>query len=215
MLPSNDPVSNIRTEYKLKSLSEEDTAANPFEQFATWWNEARNSRLQEVNAMTLSTATPDGIPSSRIVLLKGYDPRGFIFYTNYNSAKGKELAENPKASLLFLWKELERQVRIDGIVQKIASIESDIYFKSRPAGSKIGAWASPQSTVIESRKVLEDNVAKYESQFGENVPRPPHWGGYIVLANKIEFWQGRSSRLHDRIHYRLQDNTWIRERLAP
>lgn len=215
MLPSNDPISNIRTEYKLKSLSEEDTAANPFEQFVTWWNEARNSRLQEVNAMTLSTATTDGTPSSRIVLLKGYDPRGFIFYTNYDSAKGKELAANPKASLLFFWKELERQVRIDGIVQKIAPIESDMYFKSRPIGSKIGAWASPQSSVIESRKLLEDNVSKYESQFGENVPRPPHWGGYIVLANAIEFWQGRSSRLHDRIHYRLQNNNWIRERLAP
>jgi len=167
--------------------------------------------------MTLATADKNGTPSARIVLLKGYDARGFIFFTNYNSAKGNELAENPKASLLFFWKELERQVRIDGTVEKISAIESDIYFKSRPIGSQIGAWASPQSTVIKNRQVIEENFLKYEEQFGnQNIPRPEHWGGYLVKPNKIEFWQGRSSRLHDRIQYTFQtDGNWKRERVAP
>ena len=158
MNDSNDPIASIRIDYKLKSLSEEDTAANAFEQFARWWSEARNSHLHEVNAMTLATADKDGNPSARIVLLKGYDERGFIFFTNYKSAKGNELAANPKASLLFFWKELERQIRIDGIVEKVSAAESDVYYKSRPAGSRIGAWASPQSSVIENRKVI---VSKY------------------------------------------------------
>ena len=217
MNASNDPIANIRIDYKLKSLSEEDTAENAYEQFSKWWSEARNSHLHEINAMTLATADKNGTPSARIVLLKGYDARGFIFFTNYNSAKGNELEENPKASLLFFWKELERQIRIDGIVEKISALESDIYFKSRPAGSRIGAWASPQSTVIENRKVIEENFLKYEEQFGtENIPRPEHWGGYLVKPNKLEFWQGRSSRLHDRIQYTLQtDGNWKRERLAP
>lgn len=213
----NDPIASIRTDYKLKSLSEEDTAENAFEQFTRWWNEARNSHLHEINAMTLATSDTTGTPSARIVLLKGYDHRGFVFFTNYNSAKGNELAQNPKASLLFFWKELERQIRIDGTVEKISALESDIYFKSRPAQSRIGAWASPQSTVIENRKVIEDNFLKYEQKFGdENIPRPEHWGGYLVKPTKIEFWQGRSSRLHDRIQYTLQtDGKWKRERLAP
>jgi pyridoxamine 5'-phosphate oxidase len=217
MNASNDPIASIRIDYKLKSLSEEDTAANAFEQFARWWSEARNSHLHEVNAMTLATADKDGNPSARIVLLKGYDERGFVFFTNYNSAKGNELAENPKASLLFFWKELERQIRIDGMVEKVSAAESDVYYKSRPAGSRIGAWASPQSTVIENRKVIEDNFLKYEEQFGtDNIPRPEHWGGYLVRPTKIEFWQGRSSRMHDRIQYTLQSNgSWKRERLAP
>jgi pyridoxamine 5'-phosphate oxidase len=215
MQPSGDPIADIRSDYKMKSLSEEDTAANAIEQFSRWWSEARNSHLHEVNAMTLSTATTDGTPSSRIVLLKGYDARGFVFFTNYDSAKGKELADNPKASLLFFWKELERQVRIDGTVQKVSAFESDVYFKSRPLGSKIGAWASPQSSVISDRKLLENNVAKYEAQFGNDVPRPQHWGGYIVIPNRVEFWQGRSNRLHDRILYRFENGNWIRERLAP
>ena len=217
MNASNDPIANIRIDYKLKSLSEEDTADNADEQFSKWWSEARNSHLHEINAMTLATADKNGTPSARIVLLKGYDARGFIFFTNYNSAKGNELEENPKASLLFFWKELERQIRIDGTVEKISALESDIYFKSRPAGSRIGAWASPQSTVIENRKVIEENFLKYEEQFGtENIPRPEHWGGYLVKPNKLEFWQGRSSRLHDRIQYTLQtDGNWKRERLAP
>ncbi len=217
MNESNDPIANIRIDYKLKSLSEEDTALNAYEQFSKWWSEARNSHLHEINAMTLATADKNGTPSARIVLLKGYDARGFVFFTNYNSAKGNEMAENPKASLLFFWKELERQVRIDGIVEKISAIESDIYFKSRPIGSQIGAWASPQSTVIKNRQVIEENFLKYEEQFGtQNIPRPEHWGGYIVKPSKIEFWQGRSSRLHDRIQYTLQgDGKWTRERLAP
>ena len=212
----NDPIANIRFDYKQKSLSEEDTAANAIEQFSRWWSEARNSHLHEVNAMTLSTASKDGIPASRIVLLKGFDSRGFVFFTNYESAKGHELAANPRASLLFFWKELERQVRIDGTVEKVSAFESDIYFKSRPTGSKLGAWASPQSTVIANRAVIEGNYTKYESQFGNNeIPRPPHWGGYIVKPAHMEFWQGRSSRMHDRIVYHLQDGNWIRERLAP
>ena len=213
----NDPIANIRIDYKLKSLSEEDTAPNAYEQFSKWWSEARNSHLHEINAMTLATSDKNGTPSARIVLLKGYDARGFVFFTNYNSAKGNELAENPKASLLFFWKELERQVRIDGSVEKISAIESDIYFKSRPVGSQIGAWASPQSTVIENRQVIEKNFQKYEQQFDAgNIPRPEHWGGYLVKPSKIEFWQGRSSRLHDRIQYSLQtDGSWKRERLAP
>ena len=217
MNDSNDPIASIRIDYKLKSLSEEDTAANAFEQFARWWSEARNSHLHEVNAMTLATADKDGNPSARIVLLKGYDERGFIFFTNYKSAKGNELAANPKASLLFFWKELERQIRIDGSVEKVSAAESDVYYKSRPAGSRIGAWASPQSSVIENRKVIEDNFLKFEEQFGtENIPRPEYWGGYLVRPVKIEFWQGRSSRMHDRIQYTLQTNgNWKRERLAP
>jgi len=217
MNESNDPIASIRVEYKLKSLSEEDTASNAYEQFSKWWSEARNSHLHEINAMTLATADKNGTPSARIVLLKGYDARGFVFFTNYNSAKGNELAENPKASLLFFWKELERQVRIDGTVEKISGIESDIYFKSRPVGSQVGAWASPQSTVIENRQVIENNFQKYEQQFeAGNIPRPEHWGGYLVKPSKIEFWQGRSSRLHDRIQYSFQtDGSWNRERLAP
>ena len=217
MNDSNDPIASIRIDYKLKSLSEEDTAANAFEQFARWWSEARNSHLHEVNAMTLATADKDGNPSARIVLLKGYDERGFIFFTNYSSAKGNELAANPKASLLFFWKELERQIRIDGSVEKVSAAESDVSYKSRPAGSRIGAWASPQSSVIENRKVIEDNFLKFEEQFGtENIPRPEYWGGYLVRPVKIEFWQGRSSRMHDRIQYTLQTNgNWKRERLAP
>jgi pyridoxamine 5'-phosphate oxidase len=217
MSEDQDPIANIRSDYKLKSLSEEDTAPHAIEQFSIWWGEARNSHLHEVNAMTLATADNNGTPSARIVLLKGYDHRGFIFFTNYNSAKGNELAENPKAALLFFWKELERQVRIDGTVEKVSAIESDIYFKSRPVGSKIGAWASPQSTVIENRKIIENNFSKFEEQFGtNNIPRPEHWGGYVVKPTKIEFWQGRSSRLHDRIQYTLQTNgSWNRERLAP
>ncbi len=217
MSETNDPIASIRIDYKLKSLSEEDTADNAFEQFTRWWNEARNSHLHEVNAMTLATADTNGNPSARIVLLKGYDHRGFVFFTNYNSAKGNELAQNPKASILFFWKELERQIRIDGTVEKISALESDIYFKSRPIGSRIGAWASPQSTVIENRKIIEDSFSNYEEKFGnENIPRPEHWGGYLVKPNKIEFWQGRSSRLHDRIQYSLQtDGNWKRERLAP
>jgi len=208
-------IADIRKDYRLKSLLEKDVAANPVEQFGTWWNEAVSSEIDEVNAMTLATATKEGLPHARIVLLKSYDEQGFTFFTNYNSHKGQELKENPYAALVFFWKELERQVRIEGIMEKLDVAESDAYFFSRPAGSRIGAWASPQSEVISSREVLEENVLKYQQQFGINVPRPEHWGGYLLKPALIEFWQGRSSRLHDRILYTREGNGWKLERLAP
>lgn len=212
----NQDIASIRTDYLLKTLSEDEVAASPIGQFTTWWDEAVKSEVEEVNAMTLATATPDGIPSARIVLLKSYDEKGFEFFTNYNSQKGREITENPRVALVFFWKELQRQVRIEGTIQKTTVSESDNYFHSRPTGSQIGAWSSPQSQVIASRAVLESNEQKYRTQFGDSIPRPPHWGGYVVLPVKIEFWQGRHSRLHDRIQYtRLNDGSWKIERLAP
>jgi pyridoxamine 5'-phosphate oxidase len=209
-------IADIRKDYKLKSLLEEDVLDNPLEQFKNWWSEAVNSKIEEVNAMTLATSTPDGTPSARIVLLKGLSNEGFMFFTNYESHKGKELAANPKAALVFFWKELERQVRIEGSVDKVSKADSEAYFASRPAASKIGAWASAQSTTIANREIIERNVLKYQAEFEEeNIPKPPHWGGYIVKPVRVEFWQGRRSRLHDRILYRRQDNTWTVERLAP
>ncbi len=209
-------IADIRTDYKLKSLDEKDVAPDAINQFTNWWNEALDSSIDEVNAMTLATASKEGMPSARIVLLKGYTESGFVFFTNYNSKKGKDIAENNHATLLFFWKKLERQVNISGIIEKISDEESDAYFYSRPLGSRIGAWSSPQSKVIDDRQVLEDNAAKYTEQFGKNVPRPPYWGGYIVKPQRIEFWQGRPSRLHDRILYTLTDKgTWQIERLAP
>ncbi len=212
----NHLLADIRRDYKLQSLNEEDVAMDPFAQFDRWWHEAVTSHIDEVNAMTLATATKEGIPSARIVLLKGYDINGFVFFTNYNSHKGKEIADNPYASLVLFWKELERQIRVDGTIEKIDAAQSDAYFQSRPAGSRIGAWASPQSTVIENRKVIENNFLQLEEKFGcENIPRPEHWGGYVVKPVSIEFWQGRSSRLHDRIRYTKNDHHWKIERLAP
>lgn len=212
----NYNIADIRKDYKLKSLLEEDVQANPIDQFSTWWSEAINSKIDEVNAMTLSTATSNGVPSARIVLLKGFTKEGFIFFTNYLSQKGTELAKNPRAALTFYWKELERQVRIEGTVEKLPETDSDVYFKSRPAESRIGAWASPQSTVIASRDIIEESVQKFKEQFnGEVIPRPPHWGGYIVKPVKLEFWQGRSSRLHDRIQYTKEIEEWKTVRLAP
>jgi pyridoxamine 5'-phosphate oxidase len=209
-------IADIRKDYRLKSLLEEDVLKNPIEQFTNWWSEAVNSKIDEVNAMTLATASPGGVPSARIVLLKGLSAEGFIFFTNYESNKGKELAKNPYAALVFFWKELERQVRIEGTVEKLGEADSEAYFATRPLASKIGAWASPQSTPIVGRNVLEGNVLKYETMFGkENIPKPPHWGGYIVRAARVEFWQGRRSRLHDRILYTRQEETWKIERLAP
>ena len=224
----SNAIADIRKDYKLASLEEVDVASNPIDQFTRWWNEAVASQIDEVNAMTLATVNAAGVPAARIVLLKGYNPDGFIFFTNYESDKGKNLAQNPNAALVFFWKELERQIRIEGTVQKVSAEESDRYFNSRPASSRIGAWASPQSAVIENRLVIEQNVERYTSIFAnDSIERPDHWGGYIVKPTSIEFWQGRSSRLHDRIRYKLEtsgynaatdtrtDANWKIERLAP
>lgn len=210
-------IADIRRDYKLQSLQEKDVADAPIAQFDRWWKDAIESELDEVNAMTLATADATGAPSARIVLLKGYDERGFVFFTNYNSKKGQDIAANPRVSLVFFWKELERQVNIIGSIEKVSVAESDAYFQSRPVGSRIGAWCSPQSTVISDRQILEDNIAKYQAQFGDGpIPKPDHWGGYLVQPSSVEFWQGRSSRLHDRIKYRKNDQgLWIIERLAP
>jgi len=214
-MPTN--IAEIRRDYSHKSLSENDVDANAIKQFERWWNEAVNSSIDEVNAMTLATASIDALPSARIVLLKEFNEKGFVFFTNYESYKAQQLAENPKACLVFFWKELERQIRITGLIEKISSKQSDDYFQSRPASSRIGTWASPQSRVIENRDWLDEKfnalVTKME---GSKIPRPPHWGGYIVKPVVIEFWQGRPSRLHDRIQYTLEENgEWKIERLAP
>jgi pyridoxamine 5'-phosphate oxidase len=209
-------IADIRKDYKLQTLLEVDVSPDPFIQFGKWWEEAMKSEIDEVNAMTLATADKNNIPSARIVLLKGYDKNGFIFFTNYQSHKGEQLLQNPNACLVFFWKELERQIRITGTVEKISGQESDAYFSSRPAGSRIGAWASPQSSVIANRIVIEEKLKDFEQQFGDNnIPRPPHWGGYIVKPVQIEFWQGRPNRLHDRMQYTLQEGSWVIERLAP
>lgn len=210
-------IADIRKDYKMQSLSEADVAATPKEQFDRWWSDAMKSDILEVNAMTLATVNKEGEPSARIVLLKGYDERGFVFFTNYNSAKGSELAHNSNACLVFFWKELERQVRITGVAEKISNEESIAYFNSRPDGSKIGAWASPQSLAVAGKAWLKETFDYYVERFkhGE-IPKPPHWGGYRVKPVKIEFWQGRPSRMHDRILYTKQpDSNWKIERLAP
>ena len=213
----NKSIADIRKDYQLQSLLETAVANNPFEQFNHWWDDAVKSELDEVNAMTLATASATGMPSARIVLLKSVSADGFIFFTNYNSHKGKELEENPFACLVFFWKELERQIRITGTIEKVSAAESDEYFHSRPVGSRIGAWASPQSSVITSRETIEANIVKYEQEFaGAGIARPAHWGGYIVRPTVIEFWQGRPNRLHDRLQYtKLQEGSWKLERLAP
>lgn len=210
-------VADIRKDYKLHSLDEKEIAKDPFKQFGQWWEEALNASIDEVNAMTLATASAEGVPSARIVLLKGYDEGGFVFFTNYNSYKGHDLSENPRACLVFFWKELERQVRITGLVQKVSAEESDNYFNSRPAGSRIGAWTSPQSQVIRDRQWLDESEAEQLKKFeGKDITRPSHWGGYRVKPITIEFWQGRSNRLHDRIQYSLEETgEWKVERLAP
>ncbi|MBS4063117.1 MAG: pyridoxamine 5'-phosphate oxidase [Chitinophagaceae bacterium] len=209
-------IAHLRKDYSLKALTESDVKDHPLEQFDIWWSEAIQSQIEEVNAMTLATATAEGVPSARIVLLKEYNDKGFVFFTNYESAKGHELAENPRASLLFFWKELERQVRITGLVEKISAAESDAYFYSRPLGSRIGAIASAQSSVIDNREVLEQKVKTLETKSETEIKRPAHWGGYRVKPVIIEFWQGRPSRLHDRIQYSLEENgKWKIERLSP
>ncbi len=214
----NPSIADLRQDYSSQSLLETDVAPDPIVQFDKWWQQALASEIMEPNAMTLATASSDGMPSARIVLLKGFDQNGFVFFTNYKSYKGMQLEENPKACLVFFWKELERQVRIVGIVKKLSEKDSDEYFHSRPIGSRLGAWASPQSQVIESRNWLDNHYLEVASQFKEEegIQRPPHWGGYIVQPVIIEFWQGRPSRLHDRMQYTLQENgSWKIERLAP
>jgi pyridoxamine 5'-phosphate oxidase len=210
-------IADIRKDYKLASLSESDVAPDPIAQFEHWWHEAVNSQIDEVNAMTLATASCDGLPSARIVLLKDFSAKGFVFFTNYQSYKGAHLEENPRAALVLFWKELERQVRITGIVSKVPDAASIEYFRSRPIASQIGASVSPQSQVIESREWLEDRFTElFKTAAEAPIARPQHWGGYIVKPVTIEFWQGRSSRLHDRIQYTLeQSGAWKIERLAP
>jgi len=210
-------IAQIRKEYMLESLDEKDIAQDPIEQFERWWDNAFNSGIDEINAMTLATVNAKGAPSARIVLLKGYDLNGFVFYSNYLSNKAKDIDTNPLVCLVFFWKELERQVRIEGIAEKISFEKSDEYFSSRPHGSQIGAWASPQSKVVPSREVLEKSMLDAEIKFAEKaVPKPDHWGGYIVKPISIEFWQGRPNRLHDRIIYSLEsEEGWRIERLAP
>ncbi|RAI97464.1 pyridoxamine 5'-phosphate oxidase [Chitinophaga skermanii] len=213
----NPAISDLRKDYRLAALSEHDVASHPIQQFEKWWNDAITGEVDEANAMTLATATSHGLPSARIVLLKSFDENGFVFFTNYDSKKGQELAQNSHACLLFFWRELERQVRIEGIVQKVAEADSDTYYNSRPIGSRIGAIASPQSKVIPNREFLEAAVEKVEQQYTQSSPvRPANWGGYIVQPNLMEFWQGRSSRLHDRIQYTKDNsNNWNIVRLAP
>jgi len=212
-------LADLRKNYSLGALSEADVDPDPIRQFEVWFDQALQSQLPEPNAMTLATVDTDGRPSARIVLIKGVDARGFTFFTNYDSHKGRDLAHNPQASLLFHWIELERQIRIEGRVAKTSAAESDAYFASRPPSSRIGAWASEQSRVIASRATIETREAEFVAKFGNNPPRPPQWGGYRLVPDRIEFWQGRPSRLHDRIRYvRAEADAalpWQIERLAP
>lgn len=212
-----DLIADIRKDYKSKALLEKEAEKNAIRQFDKWWKEAVESNIPEVNAMTLATASCDGIPSARIVLLKGYDDSGFIFFTNYNSFKAQQLQENPRACLVFFWKEIERQVRITGIIEKVSPEASDVYFNSRPEGSRISAVASPQSQVISNREWLDKEVNNVlKSLEGKSIQRPDNWGGYLVRPITIEFWQGRPNRLHDRLQYTLDDDGgWKIERLAP
>lgn len=210
-------IADLRRDYTLESLSEKDVQKDPISQFSKWWKEALDAKVEEANAMTLATAAGDGVPSARIVLLKDFNELGFTFFTNYNSYKGQQIAENPKACLLFFWKELERQVRIIGIITPISASENDEYFQSRPEASRIGALVSPQSSVIESREWLDERFQEKARELeGQYIPRPAHWGGYLVKPVIMEFWQGRPSRLHDRLQYTLdEDGGWKLERLAP
>jgi pyridoxamine 5'-phosphate oxidase len=210
-------IADLRKDYTLEGLSETEIDPNPFIQFHKWFDQALSAQLIEPNAMTLATATPDGKPSARMVLLKDFDERGFVFFSNYNSRKGQELAENPKASLVFWWAELERQVRISGHVEKVSETDSDKYFESRPAKSRLGAWVSNQSEVIASREFLEQRMQEFQHKYeNQEIPRPPNWGGLRIIPSEIEFWQGRSSRLHDRLLYtHLEDGSWKIERLSP
>ena len=207
----------LRSEYTKASLDEKDLDPDPIRQFLAWFEQALEAQVAEPNAMTLATATPDGAPSARIVLLKGVDERGFIFHSSYESRKGRELARNPRGALVLFWPALERQVRIEGRVEQASAEESDEYFRSRPPGSQIGAWASTQSAVVPGREALERLFEEIQQRFaGVEIPRPPNWGGYRVVPESLEFWQGRPSRLHDRLRYsHTSERSWIIERLAP
>ena len=208
-------IADLRKSYERAELDETASAADPLQQFDLWLGQAIEGQIPEPNAMTLATVGENGRPSTRVVLIKGFDERGIAWYTNYESRKGRELGAHPFAALQFHWVQLERVVRIEGRVEKVSEAESDAYFASRPLDSRIGAWASPQSQVIGSRAVLVANAAKYSAKFLLNPPRPPHWGGFRLVPDMWEFWQGRPSRLHDRLRYRLEAGQWVRERLAP
>lgn len=209
-------IADIRKDYKLKELLEAEINLDPIQQFEKWWQEVLNAEISEPNAMTLCTVSAEGTPSARIVLLKGLDSTGFVFFSNYNSHKAKDIAGNARVSLVFFWKELERQVRIEGLAEKVSEEESDNYFNSRPKESRIGAWSSPQSQVIESRDWLNQAVSEFSNRFESNpLVRPAFWGGYRVKPAKVEFWQGRPNRLHDRLQYSLTDEKWRVDRLAP
>ena len=208
-------LAELRQEYMRAGLAEADAHADPFEQFERWFKDALAAQLPLANAMTLATVTPEGGPDARAVLLKGVDGGGFVFYTNYESRKGRELAARPAACLMFLWTQLERQVRIEGSVEKVTSAESDVYFNTRPLGARLSAYASAQSSSVPNREFLESEVQRISRQFGQNPPRPAHWGGYRVIPSQIEFWQGRENRLHDRLLYRRANDRWTIERLAP
>jgi pyridoxamine 5'-phosphate oxidase len=209
-------IADIRKDYQLAVLDEQATGDDPFAFFHKWFNEAVEAKAHEVNAMTLATVGISGQPHARIVLLKGLDDKGFVFFTNYNSDKGKDIKENPHTSIVFFWRELERQVCIEGEAEKVSPEESDTYFASRPIGSRLGAWSSPQSQVISNRDILEQNYQRYEKEFTNHIPRPEHWGGFRIIPHSIEFWQGRSNRMHDRILFSLSNtNNWTKARLAP
>jgi|ERR1019366_4738266 pyridoxamine 5'-phosphate oxidase len=209
-------INSLRHDFSKQKLNESDVNDNPILQFEKWFKEAVDTHVNEPNAMSVSTATIDGKPSSRILLLRNFNEDGFVFYTNYTSRKGSEIVDNPHCALLFFWPELERQVRIEGTLQKQTAAESDIYFNTRPRGSKLGAWTSEQSKIIPSRDVLEQKYEKLSKKYADdNIPRPSYWGGFLLKPVSIEFWQGRPSRLHDRILYTLENNSWVINRLAP